>query len=155
MRITIPDDLGGGWIEIKDRRSWADSNRIASAGLRMREGLTQAEIEAAQPSDLMEIDGHGKSAIGIAVSVLKWSDGLIGAHTSMRDWLDSDDLDEDLGDFLETAVEDYYASRRRSKRGSAEAQPDAGRGAGDDEGAGAASGPRALRDSGAMAGVPA
>lgn len=154
-RIEIPAELGGGWVDIKDKRSWADSNHIASAGLRMREGLSQEDIQEAQPSDLMEIDGHGKAAIGIAVSVLAWSDGLLGSCASVREWLDSDELDEDLGDFIEKEIEGYYAARRRSKSGSTGSQPDAGLGVGAVEGEGAATGPRAFRDREQMAGVPA
>lgn len=158
-RITIPDALGGGWVDIKDKRSWADSNHIASSGMRVRSGLSQDDIAEAQSegrmSDLMEIDGHGKASVALAVSALAWSDGLIGACASLREWLDSDDCDEDVGDFLLEAVEGYYAKRRRSKSGQAATQPDAGLSARADEGERTAGGPRALRDSESMAGVPA
>jgi hypothetical protein len=122
VRIDIPERLGSGWVEIKERRSWADSNRIEGAGLGMRAGVTQKEIELARSEgrmhELMEIDPHGKIATRLAVSITAVAPELIGSHTSPRAWLDSDDLDEDLGDFLFEEIEGYYAARRRTKSGT-------------------------------------
>lgn len=152
-RITIPSELGGGWVDIKERRSWADSNLIVGSRTRPRQGLTRDDIVAAAGdlSMTMEFDAQSAVAVPIAVSVLAWSDGLIGACSSFREWLDSDECDEEVGDFLLQAVEEYYASRRRSKSGTAGTEPAAGL----NEGTEAPPAIRAIRDSEMGEGVPA
>lgn len=152
-RITIPDELGGGWVDIKDKRSWADSNLIVGSRTRPKQGLTRDEIVAANGdlSMTMEFDAQSAVAVPIAVSVLAWSEGLIGACSSFREWLDSDECDEEVGDFLLQAIEEYYASRRRSKSGTAGTEPPAGQ----HESAETPPAIRALRDSEMGEGVPA
>lgn len=152
-RITIPDALGGGWVDIKDKRSWMDSNLIAGARTRPRAGLSREDVQAAggDLAQLVEFDAQSAVAVPVAVAVLAWSDGLIGAHQSMREWLDSDDCDEEVGDFLLQAIEEFYATRRRSKSGADSTE----QGIGLNQGADAPSGLRALRDREVGDGVPA
>ncbi len=117
-RIEVPEEYGGGWVEIKARRSWRDSNRIAGAGFRLRHGVTQEEIAAAQAegrmADLMEMDSHGRLSAPLESAIVATSEGMIPAGMTVRAWLDSDELSEDLGDFLIRAVDEFYSSTARS-----------------------------------------
>lgn len=130
-RIDIPAELGGGWVEIKEKRSWADSNRLAGSALQLRQGLSATDITAAQEggaSDIFSIETHQAIAMELEVSIVAVAPELFGAASSVREWLASDDLDEDVGDFLLGEVRGYYASRRRSKSGTVEPEPGTGRG---------------------------
>ena len=117
-RIMIPEEYGGGWVEIKAKRSWKDSNKIAGAGFRIRAGVTQPEIEQAQAegrtADLMEMDTHGRLSAPLEVSIVETSPDLRPLGMPVRAWLDSDELSEDVGDFLTKAIEEYYAGRART-----------------------------------------
>lgn len=115
-RIDIPEEFGGGYVDIKAKRSWKDSNKIAGAGFRIRQGVTQEEITAAQQegrmADLMEMDTHGRLSAPLETAIVatdRKPDGV-----SVRQWLDSDDMDEDLGDYLIKEVDAYYESRTRT-----------------------------------------
>ncbi len=117
-RIDIPEEYGGGFVEIKAKRSWKDSNKIAGAGFRIRQGVTQDEIQAAQAegrmADLMEMDTHGRLSAPLETAIVGASENVKPAGMTVRAWLDSEELDEDVGDFLIKAVDEYYESRART-----------------------------------------
>jgi hypothetical protein len=117
-RIEIPEEYGGGWVDIKARRSWKDSNKIAGAGFRIKPGVTQDEIQAAQAegrmADLMEMDTHGRLSAPLETAIVATSEGLKPEGMSVRDWLDSEELDEDVGDHLIKEVTGYYESKART-----------------------------------------
>lgn len=135
-RIHIPEDVfpGGHWVDIKERRSFKDSNNITSSGATLRPGVTQEMIEEANQQnrahELMMIDGHGKVATALVISVVAWSKGLIGMHDNLRSWLDSEDCEIEVGDFLADAVEDYYNARKRTKSVDTPPESDSGLDAG-------------------------
>ena len=117
-RIEIPEEYGGGWVEVKAKRSWKDSNKIAGAGFRIRAGVTQPEIEQAQSegrtADLMEMDTHGRLSAPLEVSIVETSPELRPDGVTIRAWLDSDELSEEVGDFLTKAIDEYYESKART-----------------------------------------
>lgn len=110
--------MGGGWVEIKAKRSWKDSNLLAGAGAVIREGLTTEEIEQANKEgrghELMEVDPHRRIELRISLSVKGHSPGLIPDGMTVKQWLSSDEMDEDLGDFLLEEIDTYYESRKRT-----------------------------------------
>ena len=117
-RIEIPEELGGGWVDIKPKRSWKDSNLLAGAGAVIREGLSTDEIEQANKEgrghELMEVDPHRRIELRISLAVRAHSPGLVPDGMNVKQWLASEDMDEDLGDFLLEAIDTYYESRKRS-----------------------------------------
>lgn len=116
-RIDIPEELGGGWVGIKPKRSWKDSNAIAGAGSHIREGVSREEAQQAEREgrlhELVENDAHARNLVTITLAVKEHS-GIVPDGLTVKQWLDSDEMDEDLGDFLLTAIGDYYASRKRT-----------------------------------------
>jgi hypothetical protein len=117
-RIDIPHEYGGGWVDIKAKRSWRDSNRIAGAAFHIKRGVTQAEIEAAQAegrmADLMEMDTHGRLSAPLETAIVATSAGLKPDDMSVRAWLDSDELSEDVGDFLIKEITEFYEANVRT-----------------------------------------
>lgn len=117
-RIEIPEELGGGWVDIKAKRSWKDSNAIAGAGSHVREGVTREEAELAEKEgrfhELVETDVHVRNQVTITSAVKEHSPGLVPDGLTFRQWLDSDDMDEDLGDFLLKEIGAYYEARKRT-----------------------------------------
>lgn len=117
-RIDIPEEFGGGYVDIKEKRSWRDSNRIAGAAFHIKKGVTQEEIEAAQAegrmADLMEMDTHGRLSAPLETAIVGTSPGLKPEGMSVRAWLDSDELSEDVGDFLIKEITDWYESNTRT-----------------------------------------
>lgn len=117
-RIEIPEEYGGGWVDIKPKRSWKDSNRIAGGGFHLRPGITADELKAAEDSgrvgDVMELDTHGRLSTPLETAIVATSEGLRREGMSIRAWLDSDELDEDVGDHLVRAITEYYEARARS-----------------------------------------
>lgn len=102
MRIDLP---GEQWIEIKDRRSWADTKRVESASFRLG---ADASGEFAAGVDLLE-EGIAK----ILTYVTAWSlDKPIARATLL-----SDDFDGALGDEIEIAIAKAYSAAERSPKG--------------------------------------
>lgn len=117
-RIEVPEELGGGWVDIKARRSWRTSIQNSAAGIRVRDGVSAQELQAAQAagrlSDVLEIDAYSKLAAPLIAAVVGTSDGLLPAGMTVPEWLGSDELDEGLGDFLLQSIDGYYTARMRS-----------------------------------------
>lgn len=129
QRVEIPDEFGGGWVDLRVRRSWKASNDAAADTYRIRDGVTDAEIsqarEAGTLAHLYVPDLHARLAGRLATRIVDSS--LLereGRRLTVRELLDSDDLDEELGDWLDDQVEELVKASARSKSGMDGAQPE-------------------------------
>lgn len=145
-RVEIPAELGGGWVEIRERRGFMARTRLEEAGLRIREDVTSDAFLAAQASgrfgEVMEADGTGRVLVLMETAIAAVDQSVLRAHgvSTVPALLRSDDLSEELGDWLlARCVEICDADVAvRTKSGVGGAEPDAGRDARGDEGAGPA-----------------
>lgn len=117
-RIEIPEEYGGGWVDIKARRSWAASVRREASALRIKDGVTAADVEVAQRmghvNDVLEFDPLSRMVTSLREAIVATSEDVRPSDISISAWLTSDELDEGLGDFLMETVEEHYAARRRT-----------------------------------------
>jgi hypothetical protein len=114
-RIEIPDDLGGGWVEIRAKRSWADVKRIDQQAIKL-EGVEGGSGSFIGKMDLLE-QGIAK----LESAVVRWSvtDENGGPIPPDRGGFVHPDFDPEFGDWLIEQIDAYYAGRTRSKRGAA------------------------------------
>lgn len=117
-KIEIPDDLGGGWVEIREKRSWADVKRIDQQAIKL-EGADGGGGSFIGKMDLLE-QGIAK----LEAAVVRWSltDEHGGALPPDRGGFVHPDFDPELGDWLIEQIDAYYAGRSRSKRAAAGAE---------------------------------
>lgn len=112
-RIEIPPEHGGGWAEIRAKRSWSDVKRIDQQAIKW-EGAESGQMVGKM--DLLE-QGIAK----LESAVLRWS--LTDENGSPippdRGGFVHADFDPELGDWLIEQIDAYYAGRSRSKRGAA------------------------------------
>lgn len=143
QRVAIPEELGGGWVEIRERRGFLARTRLDEAGLRIREDVTSDAFLAAQASgrfgEVMEADGTGRVLVLMETAIAGIDPGVLRAHGvgTVPALLRSDDLSEELGDWLLARCVEICDAEVRTKSGVGGAEPDAGRDAGGDEGPGA------------------
>lgn len=112
--IEIPPELGGGQVEIKEKRSWADVKRIDQQAVHL-EG-TDGEGGMIGKLDLLE-QGIAK----LESSVVRWTltDENGSAIPPDRGGFVHEDFEPKLGDWLVEQIDAYYAGRSRSKRAAA------------------------------------
>lgn len=115
-RIEIPDTLGGGWVEIREKRSWADVKRIDQQAIRL-EGGDGGGSGFIGKMDLLE-QGIAK----LEAAVVRWSltDENGSAIPPDRGGFVHADFAPELGDWLIEQIDTYYAGRSRTKRGAPE-----------------------------------
>lgn len=102
-RLDIPERLGGGYVDIRAKRSWAAATRVEGTG-------TRIEADKNAPDGAVAtIDAVAKGLAVLESAVVAWSLPLPAARAGFL----SDDFDPDVGDWLVDAIEDYYASLRR------------------------------------------
>ena len=104
-RIDLPC---GEWIEIKARRSWANTKRIESASVRI--GADESG-EHAMGVDLLE-----QAIASITTYVVAWS---LPAPLS-RATLLSEDFDGQIGDEIEIAIAKAYSAQGRDRVGKSD-----------------------------------
>ena len=142
VRLEIPPDLGGGWVEVRERRGWAARNRLISAGVTYREGVTESDLASARTGgevgSYIEPDTAGKAVVLVETGIAAISPEVLARHgvSTLHALLKSDDLATDLGDWLFQRVFEICDADVRSKSGLGGPEPDAGRGDGGDEGTG-------------------
>lgn len=102
--LEIPEHLGGGTVQIRAKRGWGAAQRIEGAGVVIRPGDNGTDATAI-------VDGQAKGLAILESSIVSWS---LPIPADRKGFL-SDDFDEDLGDWLVDAIEDYYKSLRRSE----------------------------------------
>ena len=79
VRLEIPPDLGGGWVEVRERRGWAARNRLISAGVTYREGVTESDLASARTGgevgSYIEPDTAGKAVVLVetGIAAISWS----------------------------------------------------------------------------------
>ena len=93
----------GGWAEIKGRRSWADSKRIDSASVSMTAPGAGSEM-------FMRADLLGRGIAILESAIVAWSLPI----PPTRAGFESDDFDDDLGEWLIDQIDAHYASERRT-----------------------------------------
>lgn len=116
-KLVIPDELGGGWVEIREKRSWADVKKIDQEAIHW-EGGTDGK-EAIGKMDLLE-QGIAK----LESAVVRWSltDENGSTIPPNRGGFVHEDFDPELGDWLIDQIDAFYAGRSRSKRAAAATQ---------------------------------
>lgn len=116
-KLEIPPELGGGWVTIKEKRSWADVKRIDQQAVKW-EGMG-SDREVVGKMDLLE-QGIAK----LEASVLDWSmtDENGSKIPPDRGGFVHEDFDPELGDWLVEQIDAYYAGRSRTKRTASAAQ---------------------------------
>jgi hypothetical protein len=114
-RLEIPDDLGGGWVEIREKRSWADVKRIDQQAIKWEsnDGVTVGHM------DLLE---QGIAKLESAVVLWSLTDENGSAMAPNRGGFVNPDFDPEVGDWLIDQIDAYYAGRSRSKRAEAATQ---------------------------------
>ncbi|MFZ2738429.1 MAG: hypothetical protein WAY02_09380 [Burkholderiaceae bacterium] len=112
-RIEIPDEFGGGWVEIREKRSWADVKRIDQQALRW-EGDGSGQVIGKM--DMLE-QGIAK----LEAAVVRWSltDENGSSIPPDRGGFVHADFDPELGDWMIEQIDAYYAGRSRTKRAAA------------------------------------
>lgn len=104
MRIEL-DDKGypGQWIEVPDKRGWKTKTEIEQAAM---------EIERDEEADGGVIFHVNAAKVGMLVlgTIKAWS----FQPPPSREYFESDDFDEDLGDTLLEAIDEYYKATARS-----------------------------------------
>lgn len=115
-KIVVPPDLGGGWVEIKPKRSWADVKRIDQEVVRWE---TNEAGEQVGKMDLLE---QGLAKLASAVVTWSLTDENGSAIPPDRGGFVHEDFDPELGDWLVEQIDAYYAGRSRSKRAAAAAE---------------------------------
>ena len=102
----------GEWVDIKEKRSFADVKRVEAKGARGHQN-DAGEVEFTM--DVLE-----QSIAKLETSVINWSlktdaGAPLPPH---RGGFVSDDFDAELGDWLIDQIDAYYRERSRSKRGA-------------------------------------
>lgn len=135
-RVDIPEELGGGWVEIRERRGFMARTRLAESGLRLRDDATAADLAEAHGEGaigrVMETDNTGRVLLLIETAVAAIDQAVLSRHgvTTVRDLLRSDELTEELGDWLLARCVEICDAEVRTKSGVGGVEPDAGWGAG-------------------------
>lgn len=123
-RITIPEELGGGWADIKARMSLADKTRLQMPGISVGAAFDgNGELTAnVQTFDFLE-----NQLAPLWVALVAWSlvDDVGAPLPVSREGVLSDALPADVGEYLLEQVKEYYASSGRTKSGVATAEPGA------------------------------
>lgn len=144
QRVEIPEELGGGWVEIRERRGFLARTRLEEAGLRLRDEAQEADIVAASAGaavgSVLEIDNTSRVLVLMETAVAAIDPAVLARHgvTTFPALLRSEDLTEELGDWLLARCVEICDAEVRTKSRVGGPEPDAGRGAGADEGAGLA-----------------
>lgn len=109
-RLEIPPELGGGWVEIKEKRSWADVKRIESAAAVGHRDDT-GEMTFTFPALEMGI-------AQLECSVVRWSlqDENGSAIPPNRGGFVHEDFSAEMGDWLLTSISAYYEAQVQAKR---------------------------------------
>lgn len=130
-RVTIPDEYGGGWVDIRDRIGWAQEAYIEAQGVKPSEPDEEGNRHIMP--DYFEM-GMAK----LKTYILAWSltDEAGAPIPITREGFGSPDLPGDLGGWIIREAEAHYAERRRTKRGVGRTQPDDGRADSGEQGAG-------------------
>ena len=143
-RIEIPDEYGGGWVDIRDRLGMAQELYIESR-------LMRATVVRGK-SPHVEADFYAWTMAKLRTYIVAWSLPIPADH----DGFESQDFNGDLSGWIIREAEAHYAERRRTKSGLDRIEPDAGRPAGDEQGAdGVSTGTVVLPDRDAVRSVPA
>jgi hypothetical protein len=100
----------GGWVDIRDTRSWADTKRIEGASLEMtRAGNGTEEV-------LMRVDLLARALMVLETAIVAWS--LTGEDgqplPATRSGYSSDQFDAELGEWLMERIEAHYEAGRRT-----------------------------------------
>ena len=114
-KLEIPDDLGGGWVEIREKRSWADVKKIDQQALKWESN----DGEVIGKMDLLE---QGIAKLESAVVLWSLTDENGSSIPPNRGGFVNPDFDPELGDWLIEQIDEYYAGRSRTKRAAAAAQ---------------------------------
>lgn len=114
-KLIIPDELGGGWVEIREKRSWADVKRIDQQALKWESN----DGEVIGHMDLLE---QGIAKLESAVVLWSLTDENDSPLPPSRGGFVNPDFDPEVGDWLIDQIDAYYAGRSRSKRAAAAAQ---------------------------------
>lgn len=99
-----------GYVDIKERRSWGDSNRIAAAGF----GRVEASGTNGTATGSMAFDAAERVLVEVETALVAWSLSL----PANRDGLLSDEFDEGLGDWLLAQIREHYESQKRTPEAS-------------------------------------
>lgn len=122
-RLEIPEEYGGGWVEIRDRLGAAQELYIESQF--MRATVVPGESPVVAP------DFYAWTIAKWRTYIVAWSLPLpVDVYG-----FESQDFDGDLGGWIIREAEAHYAERRRTKSGVDRTQPDAGRADGAEQGA--------------------
>lgn len=100
---TRIDLAGGKWIEVKDRRSWADVKRVETAAVVL-------DGEGGAGVDLL-----AEAVARITAYVTAWS--LTDSGKPSRGYLEGDDFDPEIGAQIERAIETHFAQGARDRSG--------------------------------------
>lgn len=114
-RLEIPEEYGGGWVDIRERLGAAQELYIESR--LMRTVIHPGEAPTVEP------DFYAWTLAKWRTYIVAWSLPL----TVDQSGFESQDFDGDLGGWIIREAEAHYAERRRTKSGLDRTEPDAGR----------------------------
>ena len=106
-RLEIPDELGGGWVDIRKSTGW--KTRVDITG--------KAIAAVGEDAPALEF-GIAEAIEKFLAYIVAWSlvddDGEPVEVT--REFIESDDFDGEIGGFILREADAWYAQRRLSKR---------------------------------------
>lgn len=106
-RIDIPPEFGGGWVELRDHLSFAQKQRLDTAGITTR----RTELGVMQ-DDVVDLYEH---FIGVVEAyVCAWSLPV----PPDRSGVESEALTEQVGEWLFEQIKEHRAATVRSKSGA-------------------------------------
>jgi hypothetical protein len=114
MRVDIPIELGGGWAEIRDHLSWAQTQRYEQAGvvvIRRDDG----SVVMGNTFDMYE---HFVGVLEAWVSAWSLVDENGAPVPANRSGIESPWLTTEVGDFLFARCKEAVAASQRTKSGT-------------------------------------
>jgi hypothetical protein len=107
-RIAIPEEMGGGWVELRDSLSYAQKQRLDTAGTTVRRTELGVVVDD-------EINMYEHFIATVEAYVAGWSLDV----PADRSGVESDALTEDVGEWLFEQIKEHRAATVRSKSGAA------------------------------------
>ena len=103
-RIEIPDEMGGGWVELRDSLSFAQSQRLDTAGVTYIRGVGFGETVNLYEHFIGLVEAY----------ICGWSLPVPPDRTG----IESDALTDAVGEWLFEQITEHRAATVRSKSGA-------------------------------------